>query len=273
MHRLAALHAVVLSLAFLLAGGGSASAQVDVDLKLVIAVDISMSMDPDEQRLQREGYVGAFRDPFVQKAISGGQRGRIAVTYVEWAGPQFQVVLMPWRLIDSAATAEVFAAELLDQPYTRQTRTSISSALRFAHSLLQSSEFRSPRHVIDVSGDGVNNSGPLMSVTRPQILADGIVINGLPVLVRPTQNWSAWDAPDLDLYYGTCVIGGQGAFMIPIKTREDFATATRQKLLLEIASIVPPPRLIRVQQASSEPGSYDCGEVERRIEQRPSWGD
>ena len=96
---------------------------------------------------------------------------------------------------------------------------------------------------------------------------------GLPVLVRPTQNWSAWDAPDLDLYYGTCVIGGQGAFMIPIKTREDFATATRQKLLLEIASIVPPPRLICVQQASSEPGSYDCGEVERRIEQRPSWGD
>ena len=172
-------------------------------------------------------YVEAFRDPFVQKAISGGQHGRIAVTYVEWAGPQFQVVLMPWRLIDSAATAEAFAADLLGQPYTRRSRTSISSALLFARSLLQTSEFRSPRHVIDVSGDGVNNSGPLMSVARPQILADGIVINGLPILVRPTQYWSAWDAPDLDLYYGTCVIGGQSAFMIPIKTQEDFATATR----------------------------------------------
>jgi len=264
---LAFVRVVIIASAFMLTGRTVAVAQVDVDVKLVLAVDISMSMDPGEQRLQREGYVEAFRDPNVIRAIRGGQIGRIAVTYFEWAGPQYQSVLVPWRLIDSEATALQFAADLLAQPYTRRQWTSISSALLFAQTLLATPDYRSSRHVIDVSGDGVNNSGPMMSVIHPRILAAGIVINGLPILVRPTLSWTAWDAPDLDLYYGNCVIGGQGAFMVPIETPEEFATATRRKLLQEIASIAP-PRLIRVQATNRDPKAYDCGEVERRIERR-----
>lgn len=264
MFALARAAVVICTLVF--AGGGKVRAQVEVDVKLVLAVDISMSMDPDEQRLQREGYVEAFRDPNVINAIRGGQRRRIAVTYVEWAGPQIQTVLVPWRLIDSETSAKSFAAYLLSQPYSRRSRTSISSALLFAQSLLATTDFRSPRRVIDVSGDGVNNSGPLMSAARTQVLADGIVINGLPILIKPTLAWSAWDAPHLDLYYGNCVIGGPGSFMIPIEKSEAFATATRQKLLLEIASVTSLPRFIRVQQ--ERPSTYDCGEVERRIERR-----
>jgi Protein of unknown function (DUF1194) len=260
-----------------------ARAQTDVDLKLVLAVDISMSMDPEEQRLQREGYVQAFRDTFVQKAIASGQRGKIAVTYFEWAGPQIQNVLMPWRLIDTPESANAFATELLAQPYTRRSRTSISAALQFARTLFQTPEFRSTRHVIDVSGDGVNNSGPLMSIVRPQILADGIIINGLPVMVRTTQYWSQWDAPHLDIYYASCVIGGEGSFSIPIKTEADFAAATRQKLLREIANLdapahelLPkglPARLIRVQADSKPNGAAHCLDVQTRIESRPPWGD
>ncbi len=273
MRRVAILHVVALTLALLVAWRTPARAQLDVDLKLVLAVDISMSMDPDEQRLQREGYVQAFRDTFVQKAIGSGARGRIAVTYFEWAGPQIQNVLMPWRVIDSPESAETFAAELFAQPYTRRSRTSISAALLFARTLLRTPDFRSARQVIDISGDGVNNSGPLMSVTRPQILAEGIVINGLPVLVKTTQYWSAWDAPHLDVYYANCVIGGDGSFIIPIYVEADFATATRQKLLREIAAVNPPPRLVRVQSEPKPNGAAHCAEVERRIENRPPWGD
>jgi hypothetical protein len=260
----------------------SARAQTDVDLKLVLAVDISMSMDPDEQRLQREGYVQAFRDTFIHKAIASGQRGKIAVTYFEWAGPQIQQVLMPWRVIDTPESANTFATELLAQPYTRRSRTSISAALLFARTLFATHEFRSTRHVIDVSGDGVNNSGPLMSIVRPQVLADGIIINGLPVMVKTTQSWSAWDAPHLDVYYASCVIGGEGSFSIPILTEADFASATRQKLLREIANLDvpvqdPPARLIRVQataQTDAKPnGPAHCLDVQTRIEQRPAWGD
>ncbi len=273
MRFIAVCRVTLIIFALLIARSIPVQAQTDVDLKLVLAVDISMSMDPEEQRLQREGYVQAFRDPFVQKAIASGQRGRIAVTYFEWAGPLIQQVLMPWRLIDSPESANDFAAELLGHPYTRRSRTSISAALLFGRGLLQTTEFRSPRLVIDVSGDGVNNSGPLMSAVRPQILADGIIINGLPVMVKTTQYWSQWDAPHLDIYYVSCVIGGDSAFSIPIKTSEDFATATRQKLLREIAAIEAPARLIRAQAEARPSGSTHCAEVERRIEQRPPWGD
>ncbi len=272
------LRCVALVLALLWIGALPARAEVVVDLKLVLAVDISMSMDPDEQKLQREGYVGAFRDPNIIRAIRGGQRGRIAVTYFEWAGPQVQTVLMPWQVIDSEASASAFADALLSQPYTRRARTSISSALMFARNLFAETQIRAPRNVIDVSGDGVNNSGPLMAVTRQLILNEGFVINGLPIMVRPTTQWTMWDAPDLDLYYGKCVVGGPGSFSIPITTLDGFTTATRQKLLLEIAA-APGPRLIRVQErrgAQSEGNApagldgqgYVCGMVERNIERR-----
>ena len=167
----------VLAFALTLLQAPLAWAVVDVDLELVLAVDISMSMDPDEQRLQREGYIAALRDPTVMKAIKSGQRGRIAVTYLEWAGPPTQKIIVPWRLIDSTESAEAFISELAGTPYSRASMTSISAALLFARQQFEKGEFRSQRKVIDVSGDGVNNAGPLMSVVQPDILSSGIVIN------------------------------------------------------------------------------------------------
>ena len=259
---------LVFAILCLLLGGGTALAQVEVDLELVLAVDISMSMDPEEQRLQREGYVAALRDPNVMQAIRSGHHGRIGVTYFEWAGPSSQKILMPWRLIDGPASAEAFATELAAQPYSRARMTSISSALLFARQLFDNRTFRAPRQVIDVSGDGANNAGPFMSVVRPDILASGIVINGLPILVRPTLTWTPWDAPDLDLYYANCVIGGHGAFMIPIRTTDEFVAATRHKLLLEIAGKPDEPRLIQAKQEPSPP-EYDCSLVEQRLQRTP----
>src|ERR671911_581542 len=82
-----------------------AFAETAVDLELVLAVDVSRSMDLDEQHLQRDGYVAALQHPDVVDAIRSGPLGRIALTYVEWAGPQSQVVIVPWTLIDSEAAA------------------------------------------------------------------------------------------------------------------------------------------------------------------------
>ena len=94
----------------------AATARADtlpVDLELVLTVDVSLSMDLDEQRLQRDGYVAAFRDPQVRAAIQSGARGRIAVTYIEWAGAAIQQTVMPWAVIDSADAAEAFALQLV----------------------------------------------------------------------------------------------------------------------------------------------------------------
>jgi hypothetical protein len=233
----------------------AARAQAAVDLELVLAVDVSLSMDIEEQRLQRDGYVEAFRDPELHKAIAAGPNGRISVSYLEWAGPANQQVVIPWTLVDGAQAARALADRLEGVPISRARMTSISSALQFSGRLFESSTVRGIRRVIDVSGDGPNNAGaPVLSV-RDELVAKGIVINGLPVMLKMAQGF--FDLPDLDAYYTDCVIGGTGSFMIPIKDRSEFRSATRRKLLLEIAGREPPARLIRVQTAPQRSLS-DC---------------
>src|SRR4029079_16817746 len=104
-------------------------ADAPVDLELVLAVDVSRSMDMDEQNLQRDGYVAAFRHKDVIDAIASGPHGRIAVSYVEWAGPSFQTTLVPWTIIDGEAAAHAFAGRLAAAPISREHGTSISNGL------------------------------------------------------------------------------------------------------------------------------------------------
>jgi hypothetical protein len=239
-----------------------AAAQTPVDLELVVAVDVSLSMDLEEQRLQRDGYVAAFRDPELQRAIALGAHGRIAVTYAEWAGPSWQSVIIPWTVIDGPAGARAFADRLAAQPISRERLTSISGALQFARGLLARSGFTAARRVVDVSGDGPNNSGAPIVPVRDALVADGIVVNGLPIVLRAATP-SIFDLADLDRYYAACVIGGEGAFMVPVKEIGELKAAIRRKLLMEVSGFgAEPLRPIPVQDAESEP--YDCLVGERQ---------
>ena len=253
-------------LAIVLTMNTSGTAKDYVDLELVLAVDVSRSMDQDEQRLQRDGYVAAFRDAQVQKAINSGPNGRIAIAYVEWAGQTIQSIVIPWRILGTVKDTLVFADELADKPITRARRTSISAALQKSVEIFASSPVQGLRRVIDVSGDGPNNSGrPVVSV-RDEVVASGIVINGLAIAVAPGVGWySRFDLPDLDQYFKDCVIGGPGSFVLSIKHKKEFATAIRQKLLLEIAGVAAP----RLQLAQFEPltEKYDCLVGEKRLRQ------
>ena len=257
---------LVVAMVLLLMSVSSSHAAPEVDLELILAVDVSWSMDPDEQRLQRDGYVEAFRDRQLAKAITAGPQGRIAVTYFEWAGPDIQFLIVPWIVIDSASAAAELADRLATRQIARHRMTSISSALQFADRQFAASPFRGTRRVIDVSGDGPNNSGPSpVTRIRDELVARGIVINGLPIMLKAGgDSGYGWgqDLADLDIYYSACVIGGPGSFMIPIRTREEFATATRQKLLQEISSLPVPdtraPRVQRAQQLAPGRAAYDC---------------
>ena len=214
-----------------------------VDVELVIAVDVSYSMDPDEQALQREGYVLAFTSKEFLQALRQGAHGKIAVTYFEWAGQSDQKILMPWRVIDGPESADAVAAEIARAPYRRASRTSISGALRFAKPLFDDSGYKGLRRVIDVSGDGANNAGPLVEITRDDVLAAGVTINGLPIMLKRPYT-GTMDIENLDEYYEDCVIGGPGAFVIPIREREKFIEATRTKLVLEVAGRQPDPQIV-----------------------------
>jgi len=229
----------IVALASLAGGISTAAAQgIPVDLELVLAVDVSRSMDLDEQELQRQGYLEAITAPEVIQAIHAGAYGRIALTYVEWAGPAHQQVVVPWRLIEDRASAEAFAAELAEAPLTRERWTSISAGLRFAAGLFAESPYRGLRRVIDVSGDGANNTGPPVEPVRDWVLAQDIVINGLPIMLKEA-NPGFGSIKELDIYYEDCVIGGPGSFAIPVREREQFVPAIRQKLALEVAGRQP----------------------------------
>ena len=218
-------------------------AQANVDVELVIAVDVSYSMDPDEQALQREGYIVGLTSPEFLNALKQGMHGRVAITYFEWAGASDQKVVVPWRVVDGAASAKALADEIAAAPYRRSYRTSISGALQFAWPLFENSEYRGIRRVVDVSGDGANNQGPPVTIVRDQLLERGVTINGLPILLKRPMNQNM-DLENLDIYYEDCVIGGPGAFMIAIKDRDKFKEATRTKLVLEVAGLQPEARVI-----------------------------
>ena len=222
-----------------LAGGMLASAgvqaraedSVDVDLQLALAVDASGSVNAQRFALQKQGYVAAFRDPQVLKAITSGMIGSIAVCMYQWTGPRLQQLTAGWTRIDGEASALAFAALVEASPRRLfGGGTSVSGAIDFGVQLFPGSGFRSLRRVIDVSGDGANTSGRLASQARDEAVAAGVVINGLPILSVE---------PDLDEHYLNEVIGGPGSFIVPAKSFEVFAQAVRRKLILEIAGLAP----------------------------------
>jgi hypothetical protein len=248
--------------ALMLLAGAAAAQEVEVDLELVLAVDVSRSMDPTEQDLQKSGYVAALQHPEVIAAISAGFLGRIAVTYVEWAGPGSQAVIAPWTVIDGEASARAFARSIADRPVSYLRGTSISGALAYTSGLFDGNGFTAARQVIDVSGDGPNNMGFPVLEARRAVLERGITINGLPIMLN-ADYFGGYSIRELDIYYEDCVIGGPGAFLITVESMDRIAEAIRRKLVLEIAG--SPAMIVPAQFGEREP-RIDCliGEKLRR---------
>jgi hypothetical protein len=239
----------------------AALAEAEVDLELVLAVDVSRSMDSDELHVQREGYVAAFRHPEILAAIVSGPLGRIAVTYVEWAGPDKQVTVLPWILVDSREAAHALASRLSASAFGRHTGTSISGGLLFASGTFVNNGFKSIRQVIDISGDGPNNRGLPVEPVRAAVTSSGITINGLPLMIKAP--FGPYSIENLDVYYEDCVIGGPGTFLIPVHDMSQLALAIRRKLVLEIAGL--PPALTTVSDSDSA-SRVDCLIGEKLIE-------
>ncbi|WP_299962330.1 DUF1194 domain-containing protein [uncultured Roseobacter sp.] len=225
----------------------------EVDVELFLAVDVSRSMSPAELEIQRRGYAEAITSTQVIEAIQSGMLGRIAVTYVEWAGSGSQRVVVPWTEVASAEDAAIVARGITNRFETGMRRTSISSALSYATAAFDDNGFTGLRRVIDVSGDGPNNQGGGVIAARDAALARGIIINGLPLMTQDALS-EMWGIPDLDAYYRHCVIGGPGAFVIPVLEWSQFADAVKRKLVLEIAQAAPTPQLVQY----APPAAYDC---------------
>ena len=236
-----------------------ARAEDQVDVELVLAVDVSYSMDLDELALQRDGYVKAVTSPEFLNALKLGPNGRVAIAYVEWAGMDEQKLVVDWTFIGGPGDAQRFAAAIRNAPLRRVYRTSISGAMEYSAGLIEHNAIKGLRRVIDISGDGTNNQGPLVDATRDSVVGRGITINGLPLMLKEPAG-SMLDIGQLDIYYEDCVIGGPGAFVIPVRGTHEFADAIKTKLVMEIAGVKPPKSQLMHKAAGEQRVSCSVGE-------------
>ena len=252
------------------AGTGAIAPQAagqEVDVALVLAVDVSGSIDFQEAELQRKGIAEAFLSQEVVQAIRSGSRGQIAVSVVFFSSRDYGVMNVPvnWTIVRDQESAQQFVSQFLGSQRQRGIGTSISDALLLSQRVLAALPYRSTKHVIDISGDGVNNAGRPVLQVREEVLAQGVTINALPIMDYSTPD-------DLDHYFQACVIGGPAAFVLPAKGFTDFARAMRRKLVLEISGLTPedtadhllvkvaaapPPRPAPRANAPSYPGGCD----------------
>ncbi len=217
-----------------------------VDVELVLAVDVSRSVDAEEQELQLRGYEAAFRDPRLIEGILGGPLGSIACTMFTWSDWHIQTMVVPWTRLDGAAAANRFADAVAAAPRQTHLYTSISGAMDFAVRQFGRG-FEGTRRVVDISGDGVNNSGRPVAEARREALDQGVILNGLAVVDRnPSPLTLAGAVPPLDEYYRDEVIGGPGAFLVVAEGFASFESAVRRKIIREIA-LAPPPGAPRVE--------------------------
>jgi hypothetical protein len=244
MRRKLCLLSCVLLLAIAAPGVPRTDAQaptVAVDAAVVLAADVSRSIDDGEFALQRRGYAQAIQDQKLMDAISTGPHGAIALAYVEWAGGSEQKQVVDWALIRNASDARAFVAALTAAPRAFVGRTAIGSAIDFSFALFGETGFTADRRIIDVSGDGTSNQGRPVTAARDAAVAGGAVINGLTIFNQRAAAGGGYLAlhtnppGGLAQYYRDNVIGGKGAFVVPIDDFNSFADALLRKLVNEIA--------------------------------------
>ncbi len=211
----------------------AAAQLIDVDLELVLAVDVSGSVNAPRYLAQKNGYIAAFRNPLVHDAIADGAIGSIAVNYMEWSGANQQSEQVAWTQISTAAEAEAFADAIEATTRAFSGLTGISQAIDWSVDSINTNNFSGTRRIIDISGDGTDNTAGSPNVSRDDAVNAGIVING--IAIEEVTNFSLTD------YYANNVIGGPGSFVLTAATFQDFEDAILQKLLVEISDPTPVP--------------------------------
>jgi hypothetical protein len=184
------------------------------------------------------------------RAISGGRRHAIAITFIEWSGAADQNVVVDWTVVRDEEGAAGVAATMLSAPRSFLGRTSISAAIDFSMQRLAVAPDKADKRVIDVSGDGTNNAGRSITEARDEAIAAGVTINGLAIVnTRSTPGYAFHTQPPggLPKYFEENVIGGPGAFLIHIENFDSFAEAITRKLVSEIAGTPPESRSASLQ--------------------------
>ena len=225
----------------------AAAGERSVDLALVLLTDVSRSVDEREYALMKEGYATALTDPRVLAAIAGGPNAAVAVLYVEFAGAHEVRTMVEWTVVHDAASAAALAARVKAAPRAFWGRTSISAGIEHAMAALErdlpAQGIEATRLVIDVCGDGTNNSGREVAAVRDEAVAAGITINALVIHSDPANAWIAAHVNPpggLTHWFRENVMGGVGAFVLEVEDFDSFGHGITRKLINEIAGAPRP---------------------------------
>src|ERR1700747_341416 len=149
--------AAALTLALAVARGAFAGSD-RADVALVLAVDVSGSVDSNRFKLQREGIAAALESEEVSAALLNGVNQTIEIAVVEWA--EEQRLLVPWTVLRGRDDLEALATRLRNASRSWvHTKTDPGGGIAAAERLFADQPFATLRRVIDVSGDGRQNTG------------------------------------------------------------------------------------------------------------------
>jgi hypothetical protein len=197
-----------------------------VAIELVLALDSSASMNREEFALQISGIATALKDPAVLQAVQDLAPLGAAIAVIQWGGPGESRIVMPFTQITTPAEAKAFGFLVsLGSRHFSATTTSIATAIEDSVALIETDDFDGQRRVIDVSGDGRDNSGLDLEAMRNIAKASGIIVNGLAI---------ESEQAGLFEYYQNSVITGADSFVVRAADFNDYARAIREKLLKEL---------------------------------------
>lgn len=194
-------------------------------LALAMGFDVSRSVDARDYAIQIDGIRAALSDPAVQDALFAPDQP-VALALYEWSGEHQQALIADWALIRTPADLAALDTRIAAHVRRHEGLTAVGSALLYGHRLLG----RAPRcaaQVLDISGDGYANVGPLPARVYASTDFGAITVNGLAI---------GGHESGILRWYAAEVIRGPGAFVEYAPTHRDFAAAFRRKLLRELSA-------------------------------------
>lgn len=191
---------------------------------LLLAIDVSGSIDAADYRLQAEGLAAALADPAVTEALVEGQ---VALAVLQWSGAGQQELSLSWQRMLAPADVARFANRAAAMPRAFQgSDTAVGQAITAALAQFAAVPDCS-RQVIDISGDGQENTGFTDARARAAAVAQGTMINAIAIE-------ESGPAFPITTYYRNRILT-PGGFVVTARGLGDYAGTLRLKLLRELA--------------------------------------
>jgi len=197
-------------------------------LALLLAADVSLSIDTVEYDLQTSGMARALYQEDVQLAISA-YPGGVAIAVIQWSGGEEQFLAMPWTMLSGPAEIDKFASDIANIPRAFSGDTAPGSALVFGLNLHNANPWHCLRRVIDLSGDGPQNSGVDTGVASNAAVNSGVMVNGLAILGSDRNT---------EQFFLRNVVRGPNSFLETTNGFNDFERVFHKKLLRELPIIL-----------------------------------